>query len=154
MLDKRKFYIDGNWVDPSKNNDFNVINPSNEDTIAVISLGDIEDTNRAVLAANNSFEQWSHTSKNVKISLLENLLKVYKERFDEMANAISLEMGAPIDWSKNSQTSSGEDHIEDFIKTLKNFYFEVPFRDNSNNYIIPLDSLFQYQIVLFAIYNS
>ncbi len=136
MLDKRKFYIDGNWVDPSKNNDFNVINPSNEDIIAVISLGDIEDTNRAVLAANNSFEQWSNTSKNVKISLLENLLKVYRERFDEMANTISLEMGAPIDWSKNSQTSSGEDHIEDFIKTLKNFDFEVPFRDNSNNYII------------------
>ena len=39
MLDKRKFYINGKWVDPIKPDDFKVINPSNEDTCAIISLG-------------------------------------------------------------------------------------------------------------------
>jgi len=48
MLDKRKFYINGQWVDPSKKNDFDVINPSDETVCAVISLGSQEDTNAAV----------------------------------------------------------------------------------------------------------
>ena len=38
MLDKRKFYINGQWVDPIKKNDFDVINPCNEDPFAVISV--------------------------------------------------------------------------------------------------------------------
>ena len=33
MLDKRNFYINGKWVKPSKSNDFEVINPSNEEKI-------------------------------------------------------------------------------------------------------------------------
>ena len=39
MLDKRNFYINGKWVKPFKPNDFEVINPSNEEACAVISLG-------------------------------------------------------------------------------------------------------------------
>ena len=48
MLDKRKFYINGKWVSPSKPNDLEVINPSNEDPYAVISLGSKEDIDKAV----------------------------------------------------------------------------------------------------------
>ena len=48
MLDKRNFYINGKWVKPSKSNDFEVINPSNEEPFAIISLGSKEDTNAAV----------------------------------------------------------------------------------------------------------
>ena len=50
MLDKRKFYINGEWVDPIKKNDFEVINPCNEDPCAIISLGSKEDTDNAVKA--------------------------------------------------------------------------------------------------------
>ena len=51
MIDKRNFYINGKWVKPSKPNDFEVINPSNEEPFAVISLGSKEDTDVAVKAA-------------------------------------------------------------------------------------------------------
>ena len=135
MLDKRKFYIDGEWVDPVKKNDFEVINPCNEDTCAIISLGSKEDTNKAVKAAKTAFETWKETSKEERIKLLEKLLTIYKKRFNEMAEAISLEMGAPMDWSTDVQTASGRDHLEDFILRLKNFNFEEHFDEKSNNHI-------------------
>ena len=116
MLNKRKFYINGQWVDPIKKNDFEVINPCNEDPFAVISLGSKEDTDLAVKSAKNAFETWKETSKEERLSLLEKLLSVYKKRFREMAEAISLEMGAPMDWATNVQTIYL--HAEDSIPFL------------------------------------
>ena len=115
MLDKRKFYINGKWENPLASKDFDVINPSNEEVFAIISLGDITDTNAAVEAAKKSFVSWSKTPKEKKITLLENLYEVYKSRWNEMSEAISLEMGAPIDWATEEQSSSGADHIKSFI---------------------------------------
>jgi len=135
MLDKRNFYINGKWVSPSKLNDFEVINPSNEEPFATISLGHKEDTDLAVNAAKNAFIKWKETSKETRIVLLEKLLKIYKKRFKEMTEAISMEMGAPIDWSSSAQTASGQSHLEDFILRLKDFNFEEHFDLKSNNHI-------------------
>ena len=97
MLDKRNFYINGKWIKPLKPNDFEVINPSNEEAFAIISLGLKEDTDTAVKAAKNAFDNWKETSKEERVNLLEKLLEIYKKRSDEMAKAMSMEMGAPID---------------------------------------------------------
>ena len=135
MLDKRKFYINGEWISPYKPNDLNVINPSNEDSFAVISLGAKEDVDKAVDAAKIAFEKWKNTTKEQRINLLEKLLEIYKRRFDEMSKAISDEMGAPIDWSSEVQTSSGQAHLEDFILRLKEYKFDHQFDPKSNNHI-------------------
>ena len=95
MLDKRNFYINGKWVKPTNPNDFEVINPSTEETCAVISLGSKEDTDIAVDAAKEALVNWKESSKDERISLLEKLLSIYKKRYGEMADAISMEMGAP-----------------------------------------------------------
>ena len=81
MLDKRKFYIDGKWVSPSKPNDLEVINPSTEEAFATISLGSKEDTNSAVSAAKKALVNWSESSKEERINLLEKLLDIYKKRY-------------------------------------------------------------------------
>ena len=135
MLDKRKFYINGEWVNPVKKNDFEVINPCNEDGFATISLGSKDDTDKAVKASKNAFGEWKESSKDDRINLLEKLLLIYKKRFQEMAEAISLEMGAPMDWSSDVQTASGQAHLEDFIMRLKDFQFEEHFDKKSNNHI-------------------
>ena len=135
MLDKKNFYINGKWIKPSKPNDFEVINPSNEETFAVISLGSKDDTDAAVNAAKKAFVKWKETTKEERIKLLEKLLSVYKKRFNEMAEAISMEMGAPMDWASDVQTASGQAHLEDFILRLKNFNFEKQFDSKSNNHI-------------------
>ena len=135
MLDKKNFYINGKWVKPFKSNDFEVINPSNEEPFAVISLGSKEDTDAAVNAAKNAFVNWKETSKEERISLLEKLLKIYKKRFNEMAEAMSKEMGSPIDYAISTHAASGQAHLEDFILRLKEFNFEESFNSKSNNYI-------------------
>ena len=135
MLDKRKFFINGKWVEPAKKNDFEVINPSNEEVCAIISLGSKEDVDKATKSAKIAFESWKETSKDDRIQLLEKLLAVYKKRFKEMTEAISMEMGAPMDWSSNVQNASGQAHLEDFILRLKNFNFDEQFDSKSNNHI-------------------
>ena len=135
MLDKRNFYINGEWIKPTAPNDLEVINPSTEETCAVISLGSKQDTDNAVAAAKIAFESWKESSKDERISLLEKLLSIYKKRYSEMADAISMEMGAPMDWSTDVQTSSGQSHLEDFILRLKEFEFDKKFNSESNNRI-------------------
>ena len=136
MLDKTKFYINGEWVNPSKKNDFDVINPSNEEVCAKITLGSSEDTDKAIQSAKKAFETWKETSKQERVVLLEKLLKIYNERYDEMTDAITTELGCPRDWCSANQTSSGASHIEDFIKRLKEFNFEPGFDKGSKNQIL------------------
>ena len=81
MLDKREFYINGQWTAPNQTNDFNVIDPSTEQICGVISLGDQVDTDAAVAAANVAFENWSRSFKEERIALLERILDCYNKRF-------------------------------------------------------------------------
>ncbi len=135
MLDYRKFYINGQWVDPVKKNDFEVINPSDETACAVISLGSQADTDAAVSAARAALPMWSSSTKEERIALLERLYEIYQRRMDEMAELISIEMGAPIDFSKAAQAPSGTNAIEDFLNQLKKFEFEVQLDDSDNQLI-------------------
>ena len=133
--EKKNFYIDGQWVQPSTPNNFEVIDPSTEEVCAIISLGSESDTNLAVEAAKKSFSAWWNTSKEKKLELLNNLLNIYQNRSSDMAQAISLEMGAPKDWSINEQSQSGEDHIKTFINQFQNFEFENYLDEEKGNYI-------------------
>ena len=135
MLDKRSFYINGQWTAPSAPNDYNVINPSTEIVEAVISMGSKTDTNRAVASARAAFHDWSQSTVTERIALIERILSIYKSRSDDMAQAISMEMGAPIDMAKQQQYGAGVWHINNFITALKQFSFEHPSHPNSSELI-------------------
>ncbi len=124
MLRKTEFYINGSWVPPETANDFDVINPATEEVFATISLGSKADVDKAVAAARAAFETWGHSSREQRLDLLEKLADVYARRSDEMAQAISNEMGAPISLSVHAQTAAGLGHIKAFIRELKAFTFE------------------------------
>ena len=132
MLNNRKFYINGQWVEPSTKNDFDVINPSDETVCAVISLGSQADTDAAVAAARAALPSWSTSTKADRIALLERLYAIYERRMDDMAEVISMEMGAPIDFSKSSQATAGTFAIEDFLIQLRKFEFEEKLDDSDN----------------------
>jgi aldehyde dehydrogenase (NAD+) len=127
MLEKRDFYINGRWVAPAKPNDYAVIDPSTEEQCAVISLGDKADTDAAVAAAKAAFDSWSQTSKTERTKLLKRLLEIYNDRAEEMAQAMSMEMGAPIEMSRTSQVGAGSWHLEGFLEAFENFSFESDF---------------------------
>ena len=124
FYDNRQFYIDGAWVDPVAPKDFNVINPATEAVAGVISMGSVQDVDRAVMAARRAFDAYSRTTPAERLALLERVLAAYKAHYDEIALAISTEMGAPISLAKGSQTRIGVGHISAMIEVLKTFKFE------------------------------
>ena len=133
MLQKKNFYINGKWIVPKNQKDIQVIDPATERSSAVISLGGKEDVDAAVLAAKDAFVNWGFTSKEERIKLLEKLYEIYKKRWNDISDAITLEMGAPKDFSSKLQTGTGASHIKSFIRYLKNFEFERPLGDHAPN---------------------
>ena len=127
----RNFYINGTWVAPAEANDFDVIDPSTEEVCAVISLGAQADTDAAVAAAHAAFPAWSMSSKEERIAVVERILEAYMARADDMAAAISTEMGAPIDMAKAQQVPAGMGHIKNFLRAAKAFEFERPLGDHA-----------------------
>ncbi|WP_440929946.1 aldehyde dehydrogenase family protein [Candidatus Pelagibacter sp.] len=133
MLDKKDFYINGQWVKPSSSEEIKVIDPATEENCAVISLGNQKDVDAAVGAAKKAFETWAFSSKEERISLLEKLYELYKKRWADIAEAITMEMGAPKDFSTKLQAGTGAAHIKSFIRYLKNFEFEKPLGEHAPN---------------------
>ena len=138
MLEKRDFYIDGAWVAPSAKNDFHVIDPSTEEPCAVISLGAQADTDAAVAAARRAFEDWAFTPKSEKMALLKKLGEIYDARAEEMAQAMTLEMGAPIDLSRVQQVGAGSWHIGGFLKAFDAFEFERDYTASEKTLLEPI----------------
>ena len=133
MLDKKNFYINGQWVKPNSSEEIKVIDPATEENCAVISLGNQKDVDAAVGAAKKAFETWAFSSKEERISLLEKLYELYKKRWADIAEAITMEMGAPKDFSTKLQAGTGAAHIKSFIRYLKNFEFEKPLGEHAPN---------------------
>jgi aldehyde dehydrogenase (NAD+) len=118
------FYIDGQWVKPESRQTLDVINPANEEAFARIALGTAEDVDKAVSAAQRAFASYSRTSRQERLDLLEAVLAVYLRRADEMADAISQEMGAPLGFAREAQVGAGHGHIAQGIAVLRTMEFE------------------------------
>ena len=123
MHSKTDFFIDGAWVKAHSDQALSVINPTTEEVIETISLGNETDLNLAVAAAKKAQAEWSETSVAERKALLERLLDIYKTKMDDMAEVISLEMGAPIALAKTAQAGAGYGHLRQTIKTLETFEF-------------------------------
>jgi aldehyde dehydrogenase (NAD+) len=120
-----KFYIDGQWQPPSAQSDYrDVINPATERTIARIAMGSSEDINIAVEAAQRAFKSFAKSSKTERLELLNNILAVFEQRYDDMSEVICAELGAPISLCQNAQTAVGIGHLKATITTLENYHFE------------------------------
>lgn len=133
MLEKRDFYIDGAWVAPRDGRDHHVIDPSTEEPCAVISLGGQADTDAAVAAAKAALPGWMATPVEERIACVERLLEIYKTRAEDLAQAISTEMGAPIDMARTQQFGAGAFHLKNFIRAAKDFEFDRPLGDHAPN---------------------
>ncbi|MFT4151976.1 MAG: aldehyde dehydrogenase family protein [Paracoccaceae bacterium] len=126
MIIKRDFYIDGKWVAPSAGRDCEVIDPSTEEACAVISLGGQADTDAAVAAAKRAFPGWAATPAAERKAYVQAILEQYKKRAEEMAQAMSLEMGAPIDMAREQQVGAGSWHIANFLRAFDHFEWIKP----------------------------
>src|SRR5262245_62491325 len=107
MSNHQKFYIDGKWVDPVKPALLDVVDPSTEEAYTQISTGSAADVDRAVAAARAAFPSFTLTSKEERLALLKRILEVYNKRAEDIALAVSDEMGAPMELARQSQVGAG-----------------------------------------------
>ena len=114
-----KFYIDGKWVTPNSKQSMPVINPATEEEIGTVILGNNDDVDIAVKAANIAFDSFSQTTKEDRLKLLKRIHEVTSDRFEDLAQAMSKEMGAPITMSREAQADSGLGHLQGFIEALE-----------------------------------
>ncbi len=124
MREMLKFYIDGEWVDPVTPNPVDVINPATEAPCGRISLGSAADVDLAVAAAKRAFPAYSQTTREERIALLEAIFEEFQKRYNDVAEAIMDEMGAPWELAKGAQTGSGTQHLKATIRALKTLEFE------------------------------
>lgn len=124
MQEYLQFYIDGEWVDPVSPSTLDVINPATEQPFATISMGGAADVEKAVAAAKSAFDTYSQTSVADRIELMSNILAEYTNRYNDIVEAITTEMGAPTWLSKAAQAATGQGHFASILEVLKSYQFE------------------------------
>ena len=122
-----KFYIDGQWVDPIKDQTIDIINPANETVIGKLNVGNEQDIDKAVSAAKKAFSKFSISSVGERLELLTEVRNIFKKRFDDIVDAITTEMGAPVKLSRGAQAAVGLGHLKTAIRVLENHKFEYEF---------------------------
>ena len=120
MVDKLlKFYINGEWVDPVSTDKMPVLNPASAEQVGEVALGNDADVDRAVAAASAAFEHFSQSSKADRLALLARIREVTERRFEELAQAMRLEMGAPITMARDAQADAAIGHLDGFVSALE-----------------------------------
>ena len=118
-----QFYIDGRWVDPIGQDRLAVIDPASERPFAEIAMGNQADVEVAVAAARRAFPAFAETSPAARKQLLQRILEAFMDRYDEIAEVIVREVGAPRALSHDWQAGIGKRHLEQLLRTLEHFEF-------------------------------
>ena len=124
MKDKLHFYINGEWVESKSNEKIEIINPANEELIGHITAGTKDDIDHAVAAASLAFQTYQYSSKEDRIEILNNIITEYENRYDDLVQTITEEMGAPIWLSEKAQASTGIKNLHETLDALKDYKFE------------------------------
>ncbi len=123
MTHDGQFFIGGRWVEPARPASLDVIDPSTEQPFATISAGSPADVDRAVAAARAAFDGWSTSSREERLEVLRAILAQYNRRADDLAEAVTREMGAPLAFSRDAQVWAGRVHLEATIEALELYEF-------------------------------
>ena len=124
MTNAARFYIDGQWVEPAAARWFDVIDPATEEVVERLALGDASDVDRAVAAARKALPGYAATGVAERIALLKRIVAIYERRQEEFAQAMRIEMGSPITFSRTAQVPRGWLHLNQLIEVLQRFAFE------------------------------
>ncbi|WP_223640658.1 aldehyde dehydrogenase family protein [Rhodobacter sp. TJ_12] len=123
-MDHSCFYIGGAWVAPLTPHPFGVENPATEKIVTEISLGTAADVDLAVAAAKSAFPAWAATPVAERRALMARFLALYQARYEEMVQAISTEMGAPVTMAREQQADTGIGHTQGFLDALDHLVWE------------------------------
>ncbi|NOT43257.1 MAG: aldehyde dehydrogenase family protein [Acidobacteria bacterium] len=118
------FYIDGKWVPPRHPKTLDVVNPATGTVNGHVAAGSADDVDDAVQAARRAFPTWSATTREARVAALERIADGLEARLDDMAAAITEEMGAPTWLARNTQAALGPRHFRSAAAILRTYEFE------------------------------
>lgn len=132
-----QFYIDGRWMDPISRETMDIVSPADGATCGQVALGSAADVDRAVAAAKRAFTSWSATTPAERRAVLEKIVEVYARRSNDIADAMTLEMGAPRSLARGAQAGAGLGHLKDFVRAMDKIKWERPlFEGDEENRIV------------------
>lgn len=120
-----RFYIAGAWVEPLGGTVADVENPATGTPFASVALGSMADADRAVSAARAAFDGFTTWPVEARIELLERLIAAYDQRAEDLAEAVSLEMGAPRGFARDAQVPAGRVHLQSTLVAARSFPWET-----------------------------
>ncbi|UVM59368.1 aldehyde dehydrogenase family protein [Pseudomonas sp. B21-010] len=120
----QQFYINGDWQSPAYPATLPVVNPATEQVIAEVARGSGEDVDRAVAAARAAFPDWSATPVEARVAILGKIHALILERKEELAQALSLEMGAAIGFARAMQVPLAAEHVRVARDVLSTYTFQ------------------------------
>jgi aldehyde dehydrogenase (NAD+) len=121
----QQFYLDGRWVSPTVPDRLPVVNPATEQVVAEVARGSAADVDRAVAAARAAFAGWSATPPESRARVLGNIYALILERKEQLAQAISLEMGAAISFARAMQVPLAAEHVRVARDLLSSYRFQT-----------------------------
>lgn len=124
MLNINKYYINGAWVDPIASTELELVDPSNEIVYGKLALGSVADVCVAIAAAKSAFLTFSQSTVSSRVNLLDAIIEGYNDRWNEIADAMTQEMGAPMSLARDLQANMGAAHFETARDILKEYKFE------------------------------
>jgi aldehyde dehydrogenase (NAD+) len=117
-----KIYINGAFVTPHGTELFDLVNPTTNELLGKVVLGDEEDTRKAIASAKAALVNFSKTTKEERIAYLQKMYEAVAKRKDELTAIMVQEYGGTLQFSKAS-TQHALNGIQSIIETLKDFDF-------------------------------
>ncbi|MDP7002767.1 MAG: aldehyde dehydrogenase family protein [Candidatus Thalassarchaeaceae archaeon] len=130
MDGREQLYVDGMWVDPNGKGSIEVVNPATEELVGSVPIGDSSDVDAAVQAAQQAFGDWSQTSIERRVELLNLLSSAIKDRGEELARLITAEVGTPIEYSRMAMVGTPRVVSRSYAKLLADFEWEEEVRNS------------------------
>ena len=121
----QRFYINGQWLEPVSPASLPVVNPATETVVAEVACGMAEDVDLAVAAARAAFPGWSASSAASRAAFLGKIHELILERQEELAQALSLEMGAAIGFARAMQVPLAAEHVRVARDLLTSYRFQT-----------------------------
>jgi len=123
-------YIDGRWVPANGEGKIEVVNPTTEQEIGSVPIGDVTDVNKAIKAARLAFPSWSESSIEERQGYLNALSAAIGERSEEIAELITSEVGTPINYSRMAMVGTPRVVSRSYAKILDSFEWEEEMRNS------------------------
>jgi aldehyde dehydrogenase (NAD+) len=97
-LDRTDFFIGNNWVKPSSDKVFHIINASTGERIATVPEGVEADIDKAVAAARDAFDNssWATSSPSERAAVMLRFMEAMAKRGPQLAEMVSMQNGMPI----------------------------------------------------------